>query len=326
MHEFPTDSHGIIFRRAAIDHGFTDSQLARAVADKKLTRIWPGALIAASAVPAKPEELHRLKARAAAELCGGTALSHESAGLLHGLSLLRPRLARVHFSTGFTTGGRVEKRRHLHSGALEDRDTTVFDGVGVTTLERTAIDIACSAGFPEALAVLDSALRLGADAEVLAHLLDGRHRRSVAFARRALTHADAGAQNAGESWGRAQIIVAGLPVPRLQHKFYNSHGDFIAQTDYDWLGKLVAEFDGMTKYQSHLEPGETPFDAMRREKEREDALRRLGIMVIRWVWKDLQRGPVVPMVREWLDRLGLTPHPTHPMYAQRTLAYSCNRW
>ncbi|WP_343287397.1 hypothetical protein [Gordonia sp. SID5947] len=180
----------------------------------------------------------------------------------------------------------------------------MIDGLAVTTMERTAIDVACSGGFAQALAVIDSALRHGADRDALATLLEDR-RRGVAQARRALGLADAGAENAGESWGRAQIIEAGLPVPRLQHEFFDSNGDFIARTDYDWVGKLAAEFDGMTKYERHLRPGETPFDAMRREKEREDALRRLGVMVIRWVWTDLRHRRVVPMVREWLEREGI---------------------
>ncbi|NED66862.1 hypothetical protein G3I15_38630, partial [Streptomyces sp. SID10244] len=104
--------------------------------------------------------------------------------------------------------------------------------------------------------------------EVLAGLLESR-RRGVGQARRALDHADAGAENAAESWGRAQIIVGGLPVPRLQHECFDTNGDFVARTDYDWVGKLAAEFDGMKKYERRLRTGETPFDAMRREKERE---------------------------------------------------------
>ncbi|WP_431818226.1 hypothetical protein [Gordonia jacobaea] len=42
---------------------------------------------------------------------------------------------------------------------------------------------------------------------------------------------------------------------------------------------------------------------MKREKAREDGVRRLGPMVIRWVWADLRQNRMVPMVREWLERL-----------------------
>ena len=181
---------------------------------------------------------------------------------------------------------------------------TIVDGVPVTTIERTAADIARGAGFAGALAVFDSALRRGADRAVIAGKLEDR-RHGVAIARRALAYADPGAENAGESWGRAQMIEAGLPIPRLQHTFFDASGAFIARTDYDWEGLLIGEFDGMVKYQKHLRPGETPFEAVRREKEREDGLRCLGAMVIRWVWADLRAGNVVPRVSAWLERLGI---------------------
>ncbi|WP_324290217.1 hypothetical protein [Gordonia sp. SL306] len=84
-----------------------------------------------------------------------------------------------------------------------------------------------------------------------------------------------------------------------------SRGGPGARTDYDWSALLVGEFDGDVKYRKHLRPGETPFDAMKREKEREDALGRLGIMVVRWTWKDLEKGRVVGLIREWPARLQL---------------------
>ncbi|AZG46466.1 hypothetical protein D7316_03067 [Gordonia insulae] len=139
MHDFPIGSHGITFRRDAVTRGFTDNQLARAVSDKELARIWPGAFVPVGALPSVPEDLHRLRSAAAAELCGGDfALSHESAALRHTLSLLNPRLDRVHFVTGFRTGGRIEKQRHLHSGLLDPADVTVIDGLAVPTFAMAA--------------------------------------------------------------------------------------------------------------------------------------------------------------------------------------------
>ncbi|MEE3850786.1 hypothetical protein VZC37_10615 [Gordonia sp. LSe1-13] len=154
------------------------------------------------------------------------------------------------------------------------------------------------------LAVFDSALRLGADRDVMRAMLHGR-RHGVGHARRALHHADSGAENPGESWVRAQLIEAGLPIPRLQHEFYDEDGRFVARTDFDWAGLLVAEFDGDVKYGKHLRPGETPFQAMKREKTREDALRRMDVMVIRWTWKDLENRVVAGQAREWLIRFHL---------------------
>ncbi|OBC10763.1 MULTISPECIES: type IV toxin-antitoxin system AbiEi family antitoxin domain-containing protein [Gordonia] len=302
MDTFPVNEHGLILRRTALDAGASDRQLTRAVDAGTLVRVWPGAYV----LPDKsrtPEVKHRLKAVAATLLSeSDVPLSHQSAGVLHGMSLLFPDLSRVHLTTGHKTGGRIETQRHLHSGRLGPDDVTAIDGITVTSLEVTAVDIACSGNFFQALAVLDSALRLGADRERMSALLDSR-RRGVAVARRALAFASPLADNAGESWGRGQMIVAELPVPRLQREYFDADGRFVAKVDYDWEGKLVGEFDGMRKYTKDLGDDETALDVMKREKAREDGVRRLGPMVIRWVWADLRQNRMVPMVREWLERL-----------------------
>ncbi len=301
---FPLDHHGLLFRSRAIDAGYSDSQLARAVSRGELVRITHGVLAEPS--KRKPEEMHRLVAIAVGSLNAGAVISHQSAATLHGIELLKPQLRRVHLTVAVGYGAHRTTSRHEHEAPLSADETTVVDGITLTSLERTAVDVACTTtmGFAGALAVFDSALRRGADRDLMRSMMSTT-RRGVGQARRALHCADPGAENPGESWSRAQMIDAGLPVARLQHRFHDQHGDEIARTDFDWAGLLVGEFDGECKYQKYLRPGETPFDAMRREKEREDALRRAGIMVIRWTWKDLEHGRVVPMVREWLLRLSL---------------------
>lgn len=306
MTGYPTDGHGLIYRSTALDAGFTDTEITRAVSRGEIVRVARGAF----ALPGErsPEQMHRLTAIATSELADGSVvLSHQSAATVHGLEMLRPNLRRVHLTTGSPTGAHRTTTRHEHVGVLADDEISIVDGVAITTLERTAVDVACTTtmGFAGALAVFDSALRLGADRAEMQEMVQAT-RRGIGHARRALRHADGEAENPGESWSRAQMIEAGLSLPRLQHQFRDSLGEKIARTDFDWNGLLVGEFDGMTKYHKHLRPGETPFDAMRREKLREDALRRAGVMVIRWTWSDLENGRVVPMIHEWLARLGLT--------------------
>jgi very-short-patch-repair endonuclease len=55
----------------------------------------------------------------------------------------------------------------------------------------------------------------------------------------------------------------------------------------DW--KVVGEFDGKLKYGRELREGEDPGEAVFREKIREDRLRELGYIVVRWVWDDLRQ-------------------------------------
>lgn len=304
MTQFPTDRHGLVHRATAAAAGFSDTELARAVRNGDLVRVVRG--VFAERAERTPEQYHRLIATAVAGRSGSAIVSHQSAATIHGLAMLKPQLRRVHTTVPVGAGAHRRPNRHEHEAGLARDKITVVDGITVTTLERTAVDVACTTtmGFAGALAVFDAALRTGADRGVMYAMLQST-RRGIGQARRAFRHADGEAENPGESWGRAQMIDAGLPTPRLQHEFRDAVGDLVARTDYDWDGRLVGEFDGMAKYQKYLRHGETPFDAMRREKAREDALRRMGIMVIRWTWDDLEHGRVVPMVRDWLWRLQL---------------------
>lgn len=250
MLNIPIDRHGIVLRSHAVAAGVSDSELAQAVARGQLVRLTRGAF--AVAVNRRPREHHRLAAIAAAAICPDAVLSHQSAATVLGLEMLRPDLERVHLAVGIGTGAHRTPTRHEHEVELGSGDILVRDKVRVTSLERTAVDVACTSamGFAGALAVFDSALRLGADRDRMAGMLLAA-RRGVGPARRALRHADERAENPGESWGRAQMIDAGLPVDDLQREFVDDDGRLIARTDFAWRDVLVGEFDGMVKYQKH---------------------------------------------------------------------------
>ncbi|NUL45260.1 hypothetical protein F7P69_08645 [Cellulosimicrobium funkei] len=79
-------------------------------------------------------------------------------------------------------------------------------------------------------------------------------------------------------------------VPEPQHDVYDAAGRWVARVDHWWEGiGLAGEFDGLTKYSGdYARPGESPETALVREKAREDAIRRTGSGVMRWVWKELR--------------------------------------
>ncbi len=297
MHPFPVDDDGFIRTDTAVALGFSDLQLRRAVGQGELIRV--GAATYCHVAERTPEALHRL------EVLGSTtspmmAISHSSAAVLHGIEMLNADLSRLHLTSGASEKGYKRKLRHVHPGPLGRGDVTLVDGKWTTTVERTAFDVARTspAGFPGALAVLDSALRQGADPALLTDF-GAQPRTGVGVAREALQYASPLSENPGESWGRAQIIKAQLPIPRLQHNIYDSRGNFVARSDYDWVDgcgniRVVGEFDGIGKYLKYLRPGESPVDVIRREKEREGRLQDLGIVVVRWTWADLKAGRVVP--------------------------------
>ncbi|MGV9826773.1 hypothetical protein [Gordonia sp. NPDC003429] len=305
MTSLPIDAHGLIYRDTCIAEGFTDEDLRRSCRRGDIVRVVRGAF--APVTDRSPEELHRLAVIATARLGRlSSVVSHQSAVVMHRVPMLKPGLRRIHATTGSAAGGTRSATRHDHVGVIPPDHIVEIDGILITSLEYTAVDVACTAtmGFAGALAAFDAALRLGACRATMERLLRAT-RRGVTVARRALHHADGKAESPGESWSRAQLIEAGLPLPRLQHEFRDIDGGLVARTDFDWAGRLVGEFDGAVKYQKHLRPGEDVTAAVLREKRREDALRGMGIMVVRWIWADLEHSTMVRKVHEWLVHLKL---------------------
>ncbi|WP_044506022.1 hypothetical protein [Gordonia sp. KTR9] len=303
MTVFPADRYGLIRREATLRVGITDDKVAAAVRRGDLIRVAPGiCVLADSSITKDADALYRLRCIAVADSIrdrSTATLSHDSAAALHGMPLLHPDRDVVHLTKRTKGGGFVRGHRHVHVGPLPHDDVTVIDGIGVTTLPRTAVDVAVAGNFERALVVFDRALTLKADREVMSEMLAARARwPGIAAARRALEYADPLSESVGESWSRAQIIAAGLPLPRLQHTFRTSEGE--VRADFDWDGNVIGEFDGMQKY--GLRPGETPREALIREKKREDSLRAKGFMVVRWTWGTLERGELVDLLRPWLEK------------------------
>ncbi|WP_028463280.1 hypothetical protein [Nocardia sp. 348MFTsu5.1] len=308
MGDFTEDSDGLVWRSVAVARGHSDEELRRAVRAGHLHRIWPGAYVL-TAHRHPRDDLAHLRLTAAARSCDGIMpVSHVSAALLHNLPLLKPSHEKVHFTNGRASGGRIESRRHIHAGLLLPRDVTAVNGIAVTTIERTAVDTAQTGTFEQGLAVFDSALRLGADRDLMTSMVAGRRgRQRIAHARLALTSADRLSETVGESWSRAQMIACpDIPRPRLQHVFYSADGRFIARVDFDWDGRLVGEFDGLVKYGGGLmKAGQTPNDVVIAEKIREDRLRQMGIEIVRWTWADLVNGNLPTILRRAMVRTGI---------------------
>ncbi len=217
--------------------------------------------------------------------------------------MLHPDLSLVHVTTGRASGGSIRAHRHLHAAPLDIDEVVEVDDMRVTSIERTAVDVATMGSFDQALVVFDAALRMSADRTVMADLLAGRRRQSARNARRALPFADAASESVGESWSRAQMIDAGLPTPTLQREFTVDGQKY--RCDFGWEELLVGEFDGLHKYGRLRGADESATDVVIREKLREDRLRAEGITVVRWTWSTLEERRLVPLLRPWLKKSGL---------------------
>jgi predicted transcriptional regulator of viral defense system len=293
----PPATNAIVYRADALTAGLTDRDLAR------LERLAPGCYTRVDTRRLHPAQRHRLMAIAVATKSGpDVVLSHQSAAAVLGLAMLGPDLRRVHL-TSARVNGNVRGVRHLHAGPLADDEITAVDGVAVTGLERTAVDLACTSRFPAALTIMDSALRAGGSRERIAQMCAARRCRGIRIARRALELADGESANPGESWSRAQMIGAKLLIPVLQRELWVEGKQYFLDFDFDCL--VNGEFDGEGKYLDHRRPGEDIAAAVIREKNRENAIRSTGRDVVRWDWDDLRGGRMLPRLTNALARARL---------------------
>lgn len=282
--DFTPDEHGLIRRRAIINTGTgTDSELRSARRSGDLQSIVRGVSAPIDAEQLKRDDEYPRIVIAVAGRSRMRVVSHQSAAILHRMQLFRPDDRLVHMTV--RTNGKVEAAVHLHKAELDASDVVVIDGVRVTSRALTACDVARNGSYEQAVAALDDPLRADIPIAEL-HAMAARfpHAEGIATLRNALLIADADAESVGESVSRAPMVGwDDIPAPTLQTRFIDDDG-FIGRTDFNWFGKVVGEFDGKIKYMRSWQPGERPEDAVYREKLREDRLRALGLVVVRWTW------------------------------------------
>lgn len=268
-----------------LGEGRTKHDLARAARSGDLIRVRHGAW--AEAAAADELDRHRQIVAGTWPLLGaGAVVSHASAAVLHELPLWRGLLQKV--SVTRADGGHGTRTRNLHVrlAPLAPQEVTELDGYRVTTLERTAVDLACLVGYERAVAVLDAALHTGADPGLLlATVQAASGRKGSAMVRRALGFADARAESVGESVSRVRIAEVGLPKPELQFRVLDRNGIFVARVDFCWPEYgVVGEFDGAVKYTGGPEEVAA---AVMAERRRESDIEAVGWRVVRWIWSEL---------------------------------------
>jgi hypothetical protein len=299
------DVSDLVFRPALRAAGFTDDELRRARVQRKLTVVRRGAY-----VPSDDPRLdnavarHALTVRATVRnLAPDAVVSHVSAAVLHGLTLWKVPLDRVHVTRNRRSGGRRTKVLHVHTAGLDVDEIVEVDGIAVTSVPRTLADLARTLPYEPALVVADAALHRekATPAAFVEAVARSAGREGSPPARRVAAAADARVESPGETRSRVAIARCGLPVPALQHEVPELH----VRTDFYWeeFG-TVGEFDGKVKYGRSLRPGEDPGEAVYREKLREDALRDLGLKVARWTWQELDTftAPVDRLLRAFARR------------------------
>lgn len=235
---------------------------------------------------------HRIEVAAAVlRLADDAVVSHHSAAVVHGLSMLDPDLRLVHVTRAPTARPHTEAGIHHHVAELPAAQVVTHpSGPQVSSIARTAVDIARATSRLEcAVAACDSALRAGATREQLREVFElCRTWPGARHVARAIRLADGRADNPGESWSRVVLIQQGVPAFDLQVPAYDE-GGLIGYADFGWPG-VLGEFDGKGKYglgDSEPDPVQAA-QALWAEKRREDRL-RVRNEVVRWTVADLHQ-------------------------------------
>jgi len=222
--------------------------------------------------------------------------SHHSAAALWRLPMVGSWPSQVHVVAPLAAGGRSSGMLIRHTVGIPS-DVERIDGLSVTSLARTVVDLARVGSFTQAVAIADAALRRTAHplhgvprvvltASDLARVLDDvplRH--GTAKAREVIEFADAAADRPGESVSRVSMRAAGVTMPQLQVPMKGASGR-VYFVDFWWPKfNVIGEFDGFDKYVNpEFLRGRTPEQAVYDEKMREDDLRAAGHGMSRWAW------------------------------------------
>ncbi|HZA72196.1 MAG TPA: hypothetical protein VE476_04725 [Propionibacteriaceae bacterium] len=298
----------IVLTQTLRTRGLNTDDIARLTRIGELARVRRGAYAYAQDGEQTPEMHHRrLVLATAPQLLDGSVVSHGSAAVLHGLPVWRTAIEKVHATCSRSGHGKRRSVVHVHGAPLPASDLTVVDGIVVTALARTVLDLGRTRPMEQAVAAGDAALRLGLSPAALHLGLLGMERwPGVRAARRTIDFLDGASESVGESVSRVRMHLDGLPTPELQQEILGPDGQVIARVDFLWRKqRVVGEFDGKMKYGRLLRPGQTVSDVVFDEKVREDRIRDEDHRVVRWIWPDLrQRWVLRDRVLRALDRRG----------------------
>ncbi len=308
--------------------GLTRSQVRSMVASGAAVVVRQGVVAIAGLAPrggGRDEHVARIRA-ALAGIRSDAVVSHESAAVVHGLAI--PGRPPTHVS--LLVPGEANRR----DGGVVVRGVSApaehivdVDGLRVTDVVRTAVDVARGHTLPQALVPLDAAARrllqdrVGDRASAVRKVAP--HPASVGWVRsrlaaghrtvwgwpgsrvlgRAVPLVDPGSESASESWWRGSLLVAGLPLPVVGFHVQGARGRWYF-SDLAWPEvNLLAEVDGWSKY------GERPADfreRLRRERARQHDLEAAGWRVIRWA-SDEAVGPVIDRLARAAPTWRLSP-------------------
>lgn len=293
-----------------LSSGMTAQTLRTQLASGRLIRVRRGVFLAASEWPDDAAGQHVMRARAELVVCPDAVLSHRTAALVWGLphpgleawEAGPPTVCEATYSAARSRSGPVVHRLAQLSPGHVTRDGA---GYAVTSLARTAVDLAVGLDLPQALVLLDAAARqlcvsmlssirradflnpelIRAARACLEEATPARRRAAIMPA---IALSEPCRESAPESLSAGYFHLAGLPTPLFQHPIRTPQGTYFP--DFYWREQhLIGECDGAMKYEDK--------DAIVLEKRREQGLRDSGERFVRWMALDTMLAPAVVVAR-----------------------------
>jgi len=277
-------------REAAVE----GDALARASSRGDLVRLRRGAYAEAGALLGiDPRSRHLALVRAARLAAAAEPVfSHESAGAMHGIPSLEGWPDAVHTTVPPGRGGPTQAVMRTQRAIAEQDVVAADDGTRMTSLARTAVDLAASRSLLGGIIAMSHARASGVTEEELAAALDRAGPiTGIRLARLALARSVPGTESVLETLVVVRCQDLGFAAPELQRIVRGDDGrDY--RVDFAWLdGRVLGEADGRAKYERpELRGTRAPADVLWAEKRREDAIRASCDRFVRLSWEDAWRG------------------------------------
>jgi hypothetical protein len=267
--------------------------LRRAFERRELVRLRRGAYCARGRWESwSDRERHLARVVAASrQAVEGFIVAGVSAAAVWGMPVLGPFPHEVTALDRHRGGGRSEPGVRRVTVGAETARSVEIEGMAVTDLPRTALDVARTVPFRDAVGSVDWALwrrnpralthdMLRSELVRMAPRVGRRHLERVVEFSTDLS------DSFGESVARAVIHEAGFAPPELQYALRDADGLMFA--DYAWpSARILVEFDGESKFTDPRFGGTDPLAKLREQRRREARLRHLGWTIVRLEWADV---------------------------------------
>lgn len=270
---------GLIRRDQVGMCGFSAQRLQRRFSSNAWFRVYPGVYRIAGSPDDWKQQLKALSL-----WLGDGVLSHHTAATLHGVSQFSPG----RLEATVTHGARSPPGVLIHRvPAIAARDITTIDGLAVTSVSRTLLDLSATLEPPLVRSACDEALRRKwTNLDKLDATIERNLRRPGLTQLRALTHELRGGNGPTESEleHRVRELLRDGDFPEPDRQKAIRTRERLRRVDFIFsAARVIIEADG---YAYHAGIG-----AFEDDRRRNNALMARGFVVLHWTWKALHEEP-----------------------------------